>query len=123
MMIGRIHHPPPGAPHDDGGTWNVEVHDPSIGRGSLLSAHRECRSNIVAPVAIHRISAIRPGKEPTIRSWTAQNGVAASSKARKITSLVCMRPIVDSVVAAAARKDGTPCQVTTLARANTGISA
>jgi hypothetical protein len=25
----------------DGRTWNVEVHDPSIGRGSLLSEHRD----------------------------------------------------------------------------------
>jgi hypothetical protein len=47
----------------------------------------------------------------------------ASSKTRKITSLVCMRPIVDSVVAAAAMSDGAPYQVTTLARANTGVSA
>jgi hypothetical protein len=85
-------------------TWSSvprEVDDCSIqviGRGSLLSAHRECRSNIVVPVAILRTSAVRPGKESTSKSWAAQNGVAASSKTRKITSLVCMRPIVDSVV-------------------------
>jgi len=76
-----------------------------------MAARIDGISNIVAPVAILSMSAIRPGEDPTIESCTIQNGVEASNQARKTVSLPCMRRIVDSVVAAIASNDGNPCHV------------